>query len=98
MLGNVDDSNVQLLNEVERIAFRDRNHFTPYDALLTAVFLFPEKCIKVKCKYHATVELHGLHTRGQMVLDLQNLIHNVTVIEHVHQDEFEKILYWTATA
>lgn len=98
MLGNVQDNNVQLLNEIDRIAFRNQKYFTPFDALLAAIALFPERCIKTQRNYHATVELYGLYTRGQMVLDRRNLNHNVTVIELIHQEEFERILYWTATA
>lgn len=98
MLGSSECKNVQLLNEVERIAFRERKIFTPFDALLTAAFLFPERCIEMKNEYHATVELEGFHTRGQMIIDLKNNNHNVTVIETVNEEELKKILQWTATA
>lgn len=98
VLGNVQDNNVQLLNEIDRIAFRNQKYFTPFDALLAAIALFPERCIKTQRNYHATVELNGLNTRGQMVLDRRNPNHNVKVIELMHQEEFERILYWTATA
>lgn len=90
-------TNVQLLNEVERIAFTPRKLFTPFDALLTAVFLFPERCIRTKNQYNATIELHGSYTRGQMVINLRNENHNVTVIEAVNEEEIKKILLWTAS-
>lgn len=98
MLDNTEDNNVQLLKEVEKISFRDRKYITPFDALLTAAILFPEKCIKTKGEYHATVELQGNHTRGQMVLDHRNSKCNVTVIECLDQEEFEKIIEWTVAA
>lgn len=95
MLDNAEDNNVQLLKEVDKISFRDRKYITPFDALLTAAILFPEKCIKTKGDYYATVELQGNHTRGQMVIDYRNSKCNVTLIERLDQEEFEKIIEWT---
>lgn len=94
-----NDANLQLLNEAERVAFSQRPFFTPFDALLTAVFLFPERCIGTKNQYNATVELHGSHTLGQMVINHRsdNQDHNVTVIETVNEEEIKKILLWTAS-
>lgn len=94
-----NDANLQLLNEVERVAFTKRPLFTPFDALLTAVFLFPERCIRTKNQYNATVELHGSHTLGQMVINYRNPSgkHNVTVIETVNEEEIKKVLLWTAS-
>lgn len=70
----------------------------PCDAYLTAVILFPE-CVKTQERHHATVELHGHHTRGQMVLDhICKNAHNVTIIQTLHEDEFKKILHWTGTS
>lgn len=97
MLGNSDCKNVQFLNQVERIAFRERPFFTPFDALLTAAILFPERCIQTQKRYHVTVELDGFHTRGQMVIDLRNHNHNVTVIETVNEEEIKKVLLWIAS-
>lgn len=96
MLGNTEDKNVQLLNEVERISHREKTHFTPSDALLSAVFLFPDKCIKTKREYNATVELQGVYTRGQMILD-RNSNYNVTVVEVLHEEEFKIALQLAAT-
>lgn len=90
---------MQLLNEVDKISYRNCKAFIPCDALLTAVFVFPDKCIKSKCEYHATIELNGSHTRGQMVLDhMQKNKHNVTVIQSVNEDEFKKVFEWTVTS
>lgn len=97
-MGNVDCDNVKLLNEVERIAFRNKQLYTPFDALLTAVFLFPETCIRTKHSYFGTVELHGHNTRGQMVFDRKSNNHNVNVIETVNEEEIKRILLWTVTA
>lgn len=81
---------------MERIAFIPRKLFTPFDALLTAAFLFPERVVRTKNRYNATVELQGTYTRGQMVLNLRNENHNVTVIEAVNEEEIKDILLWTA--
>ncbi|XP_055301092.1 nucleoside hydrolase-like isoform X2 [Sitodiplosis mosellana] len=96
---DVDCKNIQLLNEIDRIAYRNCSSFLPCDAFLTAVFVFPEKCIQTKSQHHATIELQGFHTRGQMVLDhKQRNKHNVTIIETVYEEEVKKALYFTATS
>lgn len=96
-MGNAACKNVQLLNEVERIAFRNRQIYTPFDALLVAIFLHPEVA-RTKLFYNATVELQGIHTRGQMVFDRHSNEHNVSVIELLHEEEIKKLLQWTAFA
>lgn len=69
------------------------------DAFLMAVFVFPEKCIQTRSQYHATIELHGFHTRGQMVLDHKRRNkHNVTIIETLNEEEVKNALHFTATA
>lgn len=96
---NTDCRNIQLLNEIDKISYRNCPTFMPCDAFLTAAFLFPDKCIGRKRQYHATIELTGRHTRGQLVLDhLRKNNHNVTIIETFNEEEFKKILYWTATS
>lgn len=63
------------------------------------MFIFSDKCVQSKKQYHATIELQGLHTRGQMVLDhLKKNNHNVTIIETFNEEEFKKVLHWTATS
>lgn len=96
-MGTSECRNVQLLNKVERIAFRNRRIYTPFDALLVAIFLKPEVA-RAKYSYNATVELQGIHTRGQMIFDQRSNKHNVIVIELLHGEEIKKLLQWTATA
>lgn len=95
-MGSVDHTNIQLLNEIERIAFNGKQFYTPFDSLLVAVFLFPEKSIQTEHTYCATVELQGLHTRGQLVFNLNSSKHNVCVVEAVNPDEIKNLLIWTA--
>lgn len=85
------------MNEVDAIAYRNYDSFLPCDAFLTAVFVFPDKCIKTKSQNHATIELQGFHTRGQMVLDHKRRNkHNVTIIETLNEDEVKKALHFSA--
>lgn len=96
---NVKCKNIQLLNEVDRIAYRNYDSYLPCDAFLTAVFVFPEKCIQTKSQHHATIELQGHHTRGQMVLDHKRRNkHNVTLIETLNEEEVKNALYFAATS
>lgn len=97
-MGSVKHTNIQLLNEIERIAFKRQKLYTPFDSLVVAVFLCPEKAIQIQNKYDATVELLGHHTRGQMVFNLNSNKHNVCVIETVNQDEIKRLLQWAANA
>ncbi|XP_031628323.1 uncharacterized protein LOC116344081 [Contarinia nasturtii] len=95
-LENVNCKNIELMNKFDQIAYKDGDCFMPCDAYLTAVFLFPEKCIRSKKQFHATIELQGLHTRGQMILDHRQINeYNVTVIETVHEDEIKNSLLFT---
>lgn len=99
-LGKIDNKNVQLLNEIDGITYDKSGlpYYRPYDAVLIAAFLFPDKCIRRMNEYHVTVELQGLYTRGQMILDRQNNEHNAFVVEKVYEEEFKKIQLWTATS
>lgn len=99
VLGKADCKNVQLLNKIEEFCYQDYTYYVPCDAVLTAALLFPEKCIKAKRKYHVTVELHGQHSRGQMILDhMGKNKHNVTIVETMHVEEMKSALLWAATS
>lgn len=67
------------------------------DALVVMTYLYPEEGIAESSEYHATVELHGLHTRGQLVLDhLKNNKPNVTILETVNEKLFMQLMCETA--
>lgn len=88
----------EFLTEAEKACYRNRSQFKPYDGFLTAIFLFSE-CINRKRQYFVSVELSGVHTRGQMILDHHKKnIPNATIIELLNQDECKRILQWTATS
>lgn len=87
------------MNRIEEYCYRNYAYYVPCDALLTAALLFPEKCIKTKRQCHATVELHGHHSRGQTIVDhLGKNKHNVTIIETMDVEAIKNVLLWTATS
>lgn len=94
VLGKVDNENVKLLNEIEKIAYYENPNYEPFDAIVAAVFVFPEKCIRKQRARNFAVELQGIFTRGQMVFDHQNCNDTVTVIERVNTEEIKNILLW----
>lgn len=84
---------------MDAFIWRNFQNYVPSDALLAAAILFPEKCITTKRQCHATVELHGQHTRGQMIVDhLGRIKHNVTLVESMDAEEIKNTLLWTVTS
>lgn len=84
-----------LLDPVEIKAYRTvLANWTPCDNFAACCFIQP-KLIKKMDHVHATVELAGNHTRGQMVIDhLQQNPKNVHVIKEIHTDLFKKFMLW----
>ncbi|XP_017012070.2 nucleoside hydrolase-like [Drosophila takahashii] len=106
VLGSVEHPFVKLLTRVERAMMEPRGikKWLNPDAALAAAYLFPEAMIAEQLEYHATVELAGVHTRGQMVLDhlrgrRVDVIHgkksNVRIITHLNKEPFRTIMSWT---
>ncbi|EDX04814.1 GD22117 [Drosophila simulans] len=106
VLGSVDHPFVKLLSRVERsmLVPRGIKHWINPDAALAAAYIFPKAMIAEQLDYHATVELAGVHTRGQMVLDhlrgrRVDAIHgkksNVRIITHLNREPFRTIMSWT---
>ncbi|KAK9720459.1 Inosine-uridine preferring nucleoside hydrolase [Popillia japonica] len=94
-LGNVNDPMIQLLNKAEKSVYRDRlsEHWYPCDAFLAITLIYPE-CIRKEGIYHATIELNGKETRGQVVLDhLNENESNVRIIKRVNENFVQDILY-----
>lgn len=64
---------------------------------MIAAFLNPSKIIKKVSRCHATIELGGFHTRGQVVIDhLGKEEENTVFIEIIDAEEFKKMILWTA--
>ena len=98
VLGAVQSSVIELLNTVEKKVWGKAHYNTwfPCDPLLAAVVLEPKIVTKSR-KCHVTVELHGTHTRGQVVLDHLHIKDpNVTLIEQVDICSLKKLLLWAA--
>lgn len=87
---------MNLLNQIEKIAYRERSEFRPYDAMTSAAFLYSKQIIGEINQYNATIELAGHNTRGQLILDTSSKIYNVNIIQTISQTIFERILLWTA--
>lgn len=89
---------MQLFNEIDSVAYKNFDSFVPCDAYLTAAFLFPKKCIRTKQQYHATIELQGVRTRGQVVIDhTHKNKSNVTIIETLYEEEVKNALLFADT-
>lgn len=97
-LGAVRNTHMDLINAIEKKVWENSNFtsWLPCDAIIAAVLLRAD-IIKKSRKCHVTVELHGSHTRGQVVLDhLQMKDPNVTLIEEVDSSLLKKLLLWAA--
>jgi len=98
VLGAIQNTQMDLLNTVEEKVWA-KSRFTswiPCDAILAATLLRPDIVMKSQ-KCHATVELHGIHTRGQVVIDHLKLKDpNVHLVEEVDTSILKKMLLWAA--
>lgn len=97
VLGQVKSKAMRLMNAVEDAFLTPLNYpkWIICDAILVAVYLFPEFAITKSRLYHGTVELSGHHTRGQMVLDHKRKDEgNTRVIMHLHKDNYKQIISW----
>ncbi|XP_050329713.1 inosine-uridine preferring nucleoside hydrolase-like [Bactrocera neohumeralis] len=98
ILGTVESPFVRLLNRVERALLVPRGvkRWLVCDALAVAVYLFPHLVVLEQQLHHAAVELAGIHTRGQMVIDhLRREQANANIITKINIDHYQKIIAWT---
>ena len=84
------------MNRVERVLLDAEPYggWCRCDPLAAAILLEPQVATQVK-EVYVSVELHGANTRGAMVVDhLQKLGRqpNVTVVERVNIDLYQKLL------
>ncbi|KAG5896290.1 hypothetical protein JTB14_008846 [Gonioctena quinquepunctata] len=92
VLGNATPE-LALLAKAEESVYKGSKykHWLPCDAFLAFCYLNPGSSIKKNTLHHATVELHGTHTRGQVVLDhLKGKKPNVSIIEEFDEELFKK--------
>ncbi len=90
---------IQLLDKIESLRFQKHRemNFTRWrccDLYSAFCFIFPD-AIKKSAKFHATVELAGNYTRGQMVLDhLKKEDSNIEIIQEIDIEVFRKFCLW----
>ncbi|XP_062140422.1 nucleoside hydrolase [Drosophila sulfurigaster albostrigata] len=96
---------IKMLTEVETAQWMPMQQYgfdnwNPCDALIVATWLFDKQFVRKDSFWHATVELNGTHTRGQMVLDHlreeTKFPSNVRIIEKVDDFVFKQIVEWIA--
>jgi inosine-uridine nucleoside N-ribohydrolase len=90
---------IQFLDKVEVLRFKKyrESNFTRWrccDLNSALCFIFPD-AIKKTLKFHATVELAGNYTRGQMVLDhLKKEASNIEIIQEIDVEKLKKFCLW----
>lgn len=90
---------MDFLNEPEIKVFLNNKCtvWNPCDAFVSAIFLKPDEIIQKSRNCHATVELSGNLTRGQVVIDhLQQNQKNIIIVEEMNVDKCKQLLLWTA--
>lgn len=85
----------KLLDPVEIKAYRNiLSCWTPCDNFLACCFINPKMIEKME-KRHVTVELSGVHTRGQLVIDhLKRNEPNAFIIEKIDVELFKNFMLW----
>lgn len=98
VVGQSSHPNVQLLTKIEKMSYEAFNEtvYLPFDTFAAGSFLFPNNMVQEMNRYKATMELHGLYTRGQMIVDRQSKDINVFIIEKIFEEEFKRIMLWAA--
>lgn len=96
VVGVADNKFVQFLNTVETKLYTNFNMWQVCDALVATALVFPG-CIKETQDWHATVELGGNFTRGQMVLDhMKTNESNVRIISLLCSKLCKAALLWAS--
>lgn len=99
VFGAIDHPLVHFMNVIEKAIFPPEEPiWAPCDALIVACLLFPKQVIVRQKQRHCTVELQGVHTRGQMVVDYRSSTENVTVVEMVDSEACKRAIMWTVDA
>lgn len=94
VVGAEQDKFVQFLNAVERKLYAEFVMWQVCDGLLAAALIFPG-CIKETQDWHATVELGGNFTRGQVVLDhMKTNTKNVQIITMLCSKTVKEAFLW----
>lgn len=95
VLSSNENPYTKLLDPIEIKAYDKKlENWTPCDCFLASCFIKPD-IIKVMKKHHVTVELHGAHTRGQLVFErFDKKSKNAFVIESIDVEKFKQFMMW----
>lgn len=90
--------NVQLLTKIEKSSYEAYNdtNYLPFDTFLAASFLFPSDMVQKTVRFNATMELHGRHTRGEVIINRMSKETNALFIEKISENDFKRIMLWAA--
>lgn len=97
VLGAVDSPITRLLNPAENAYQQDFiDNWTPADIMVIAALINPDQFIRKSSSCHATIELNGILTRGQMIIDHNRKNpDNAEVIQSVDEKIYKNLLLWT---
>lgn len=86
-----------MLNPAEKAYQQDFiDNWTPADIMVIAALIKPDDFINRSSNCYATIELNGILTRGQMIIDHNRKNpDNVEVIESVDEKVYKNLLLWT---
>lgn len=95
-IGKIKNRITKFLNPIEEKGYIPLDHWTPFDTYCAASFIDPT-IIRRTENFHITIELNGLFTRGQVVIDHieQENYKNVTVIEEIDVEKFKSLILTT---
>lgn len=90
--------NVQLLTKIEKSSYEAYNdtNYLPFDTFAAASFLFPNDIIQKSNRFNATMELHGLYTRGEVIINRSSKDTNALFIQKISEDGFKRMMLWAA--
>lgn len=96
VIGKIENKITKFLNPIEEKGFKNYEYWTPFDTYCAASFIDPSIVRRTE-DFHMTIELNGLFTRGQVVIDHIGEVNykNVTVIEEVDVEKFKSLVMTT---
>lgn len=98
VIGKIDNPITRFLNPIEEKAYKNQQNWTPYDTYCAASFIDPSLVRRTE-NFHMTIELNGMFTRGQVVIDHIDELNykNVTVIEEIDVEKFKSLMVTTVS-
>lgn len=93
VIGKFNNKITNFLNPIEEKAYKKFDEWTPFDTFCAAAFIDPSIALRTE-NFHMTIELSGIFTRGQVIIDHINEVNykNVTVIEEIDVEKFKLLV------